>query len=86
MTQAGVLLSIALCDPIEVLGEGAPDSVTPRLPGEVQVVIIKGLKHILLDEYVPAVTKEDFASVLNLGEEGSGYIETQGNSVGQRLF
>lgn len=81
-----VLLAVALCDPIGVLGEGTPDSVPPRLPGEVQVVIIKGLKHVPLNEYIPAVTKEDFASMLYLSEEGPGYIETQGNSMGQRLF
>lgn len=74
-------LAIALCDPVGVLGEWTPNSVTSRLPGKVQVVIIKGLKHVLLDENISAITKEGFASMLNLGEEGSGYIETQGDSM-----
>ena len=81
-----ISLAIALCDPVRVLGERTPDSVTPRLPGKVQVVIIKGLEHVLLDENITAITEERFARMLNLGEEGSGYIKTHGNSMGQRLF
>lgn len=81
-----ISLAIALCDPVGVLGERTPDSVTPRLPRKVQVVIIKGLKHVLLDENIPAVTQERFASMLNLSEEGSGYVKTHGNCVGQRVF
>lgn len=75
-------LAIALCDPIGVLGEGASDSVPPRLPGKVQVVIIERLKHVLLDENIPTITDEGFAGMLDLSEEGLGYIETQGDGMG----
>lgn len=74
-------LAITLCDPIRVEGKGTPDSVTPRLPGKVQVVIVKGLKHVPLNENIPAVANEGFASMLDLGEEGTGYIEPQRDSM-----
>ena len=82
----GDSLAIALCDPIGVLGEGPPDSVPPRLPGEVQEVIIKCFKHVLLNEHVPAVANESFAQMLYLFQKCSDYIESQVDSMWHCLF
>lgn len=40
------------------------------------------LKHIPLYEDVPAVTHESFASVPDLSQEGSGYIEAHSDGIG----
>lgn len=51
-----------------------------------EIVIIESLKHVFLDEYIPAVADESFACVLNLLQEGLHYIEAQRDCMGDCLF
>jgi hypothetical protein len=52
----------------------------------VKVVVIESLKHVFLDEDVPAVADESFACVLNLLQESLHYIEAQRDRMGDSLF
>ena len=50
------------------------------------VVIIECVKHVFLNKHIPTVTDEGFAGMLNLGQKGSNYVESQGDCMWQSFI